>query len=77
MLITSAPSSLRGNVTVPFDPRAPHRLTLNMAGPVIEGYINGTLVGSITDFTYEAGNAAVGSGWHPAAFDDFEVTPPL
>jgi hypothetical protein len=77
LLINSAPSSLRGNVTVPFDPRAPHRLTLNMAGPVIEGYINGTLVGSITDFTYEAGNAAVGSGWHPAAFDDFEVTPPL
>lgn len=68
---------VQGNVSAPFAPSAPHALALNMAGTVIEAYVGGARVASITDATYAYGNAAVGSGWHAASFDNFTVTAPF
>ena len=48
-----------------------------MAADVIEAYLDGKLLGSITDNTYTQGNAAIGGGWHPIKVNDFEVTVPL
>ena len=60
-----------------FNSSAPHRIAMSMAGDVVEAYLDGVLLGSVNDETYAAGNAAVGAGWHPASFDDFEVTAPF
>ena len=60
-----------------FDRTTPHRLTISMAADVIEAYLDGKLLGSITDNTYTQGNAAIGGGWHPIKVNDFEVTVPL
>ena len=78
LLVNSAPA-VSGNLTstnAPFDPGAPHRLSVSMSGDIIEAFVNGTMLAQLTDSTYAKGNAAIGSGWHSAAFTDFEVTVP-
>ncbi len=75
LLVNSAPA-LTGNLSG-FVSTVPHRLSVSVAGPIVDVYLNGTLLGELTDTTYAQGNAAVGSGWHAAAFDDFEVTVPF
>ena len=81
LYVNSAPVAT-GNVTLGapqanFDPSVPHRLVLNMAGPIIDAWLDGAVLTSISDSTYSSGNAAVGSGWHAVSFDNFEVTVPL
>lgn len=80
LLVNSSPS-ISGNLTTSgeeaFDPTVPHRLSVSMAANVIEAYLDGQLLGSITDNTYTQGNAAVGAGWHPVKVNDFEVTIPF
>ena len=49
------------------------RLQLRFAGPHITVNIDGRDVGEVTDGTYVCGMAGVGSGWHRAQFDNFEV----
>jgi hypothetical protein len=76
LAINSVPQ-VSGNASAPFSPSAPHRLTVSMAGPVIDAFLDGTHVASVTDTAYGVGNAAVGSGWHSASVSDFTVTTPL
>ncbi len=49
------------------------RLQLRFVGPQITVRIDGQTVSEGTDATYVCGVAGVGSGWHPAQFDNFEV----
>jgi len=76
LLVNSAPIATGNATSAPFDPRAPHRLALSLAADNVDAYLNGALLASVVDGSFRAGNAAVGSGWHPAQFDDFEVTAP-
>ena len=75
-LLVNSRAALGGNISA-FDSTTPHRLTVSMAGTVVESYLDGVLLGSITDDTYGVGNAAVGAGWHPVSIDDFEVSTPF
>ena len=75
-LLVNSRSVVGGNVSA-FDSTKPHRIAVSMAGNVVESYLDGALLTSITDDTYAAGNAAVGGGWHPLIFDDFEVVAPF
>ena len=75
-LLINSRSAVGGNVTA-FNSSTPHRLSVSMAGNVVESYLDGQLLASITDDTYAVGNAAVGAGWHPVTFDDFEVSAPF
>jgi hypothetical protein len=52
-------------------------MAVSMAGTVVEALLDGAVLASVVDSSYGVGNAALGSGWHPAAFDDFAVTPPV
>ena len=76
-LLANSRAVVSGNVTGAFDPTQPHKIGVSMAGDVIEAYLDGELLASVTDDTYAVGNAAVGAGWHPAQFLDFEVTAPF
>ena len=76
LLVNSGASGLGGRLAG-FDAGAPHRLTLSMAGEEVDCYVDGALLGSVQDKTYGVGNAALGSGWHECAWDDFMVTAPL
>ena len=53
--------------------KAWRRLQLAFKGPRITVSIDGQTVGEVTDETYVCGMAGVGSGWHRAQFDNFEV----
>jgi hypothetical protein len=66
-----------GKAPAPFDSTAPHRVAVSMAGDVIEAYLDGALLASVTNDDFAFGNAALGSGFHECAFDDFEVALPL
>ena len=76
-LASNSAPIVSGNATQqPFVPAQPHRLQLSMAGPVIEASLDGAVVASVVDTAYTVGNAALGSGWHVAAFSNFTVTAP-
>jgi hypothetical protein len=47
------------------------RLSLSFNGSNVTAAVNGTEVASVSSDIYRGGAAAVGSGWHTAAFDDF------
>ena len=51
------------------------RLSISFVSSTVSASINGTQVVSFTDEnrTFTEGLAAIGSGWHLAAFDDFEA----
>jgi galactosylceramidase len=53
--------------------KAWRRLRLNFVGSRITVSLDGQVVGAVTDETYASGMAGVGSGWHPAQFDNFEI----
>ena len=63
-----------GTVPLPFDPTSPHRLALSFAGTIVTATIDAQVVASVNDATFSRGNAALGSGWHVAGFDNFAVT---
>ena len=50
-----------------------HTLEIQAKGAVITGVVDGVVVGAVSDSTFSHGMAAVGSGWHQAGFDDFEL----
>jgi hypothetical protein len=58
----------------PFDPSAWQELTLACLGNKITATVNGRVVADMTDVTLDSGSAALGSGFHYAAFDDFSIT---
>jgi hypothetical protein len=58
----------------PFNPETPHRLLLAMAGPIVTAAVDGVELASVSDTTFASGNAALGSGWHAAAFRNFSIT---
>ncbi len=60
----------------PFNSTQPHRMSLSMNGSQIYGAVAGTRLFTVRDTKYTAGMAAVGSGYHWAAFDDFAVGAP-
>jgi hypothetical protein len=65
-----------GNVTAGFDSTVPHTLSLSMAGPVVEGYVDGALLAQEVDTGFVVGNAGVGAGWHASSFDNLNITVP-
>jgi hypothetical protein len=58
-----------------YNSTAPHTLELTVDGTSISASVDGTQLFSVSDSTYTAGLAGVGSGYHFAAFDNFAVTP--
>ena len=50
-----------------------HRLRLAMMGSVLGCYVDGVHVTNVTDYTYTAGMAGLGCGWHGAEFDNFTL----
>ena len=66
-----------GAAPAPFDSTAPHRIAVSMAGDLVEAFLDGARVASVNNDDFAFGNAALGSGFHQCAFDDFEVTLPL
>jgi hypothetical protein len=76
LVADSAPVA-NGTLPAGFDPTTPHRLAVSMAGPVVAAYVDGARVAEVLDTSFTVGNAAVGSGWHDASFDNFAVTTPF
>jgi hypothetical protein len=57
-----------------FNSTTPHTLTLTMKGKTISGAVDASPLFSIpSDATYSSGYAAVGSGFHAATFDNFNL----
>jgi hypothetical protein len=50
------------------------RLSLSFKGSKVTAALNGEQIATVSSTTFTAGMAAVGSGWHTAAFDDVSVT---
>ena len=50
------------------------KLSLTFKGQQISVGINGKQVASLTDTAFKSGMAAIGSGWHHAAFDNFTAS---
>jgi hypothetical protein len=46
-----------------------------MAGRTISTSVGGKQVAQVTDSTFSKGMAGLGSGWHPAWFRSFAVSP--
>jgi galactosylceramidase len=64
-----------GTLAQPFDSSAWHQLSFTVAGNSIIGEIDGMTVAVATDDdnTYTTGFVALGSGYHYATFDNFEM----
>jgi hypothetical protein len=75
-LVSDSAPLATGMLPGPFNASSTHRLSLSMAGDVITAAVGGVQLTSVVDKSYAVGNAAVGSGWHVAAFDNFAVTAP-
>jgi hypothetical protein len=60
-----------------FNSQTPHKLTLSMAGDIIEAYIDSIQLSQVSNNDFSVGNVMIGSGWHEASFDDFEINLPL
>ena len=65
-----------GTLAAGFSPSSPHTLALSMAGPIITASVDGTQLAQLSDGAFTYGNAALGAGWHRAAWDGFNVTAP-
>ena len=50
-----------------------HNLSLSVDADRITAAINGTQVAAVTDTAFDSGPAAVGTGFHMAAFDNLEI----
>ncbi len=50
-----------------------HRLSLRCLGEQIEGSLDGRVLAGVRDGTYARGLSGIGSGFHPARFDDLVV----
>jgi hypothetical protein len=50
-------------------------LEVSMAGRTISASVGGKQVAQVTDSTFSKGMAGLGSGWHPAWFRSFAVSP--
>ena len=62
-----------GSVSFPLN--SWHNLALNMQGSNIQAYYDNTLLASVTDSTYSAGQATIQmGGWQLGQFDNFAVT---
>jgi hypothetical protein len=75
-LRAGAATPLLANGTLPgspFDPAAPHVLSLTTLGDAVTAAVNGTVIARATSSAYAGGMVAFGSGYHPAQFDDFSV----
>ena len=51
-----------------------HRLELAMRGDHLTATLDGRVLATLADTHHAFGNVALGCGYHPAAFDDLEVT---
>ena len=56
-----------------FNSTQPHTLTLGVVGQAITAKVDGAVIWSGNDGSYSAGQVAIGSGYHFAAFDNFSV----
>jgi hypothetical protein len=52
-----------------------HKLALRFTGKNIAVILDGAPAGAAEDTTFAAGMAGIGSGWHPAQFDNLEIRP--
>jgi hypothetical protein len=64
-----------GTLPTPFNSSTPHRLQLAAKGAALTAAVDGAAVWSGSDATYGKGQVALGSGYHQAAFNSFEVNP--
>ena len=64
-----------GNVTIPYNSSAWHLMSLTTKGTQITARLDGAQLATVSDSAYSAGQVAIGSGYHRAAFDNFSVTP--
>ena len=62
---------------VPGPARAWRALKLRFAGRLIQAFIDDQRVTVVADPTYVAGMVGVGSGWHPAQFDNLQIVTAL
>lgn len=56
-----------------FSSAAPHTLHISFADASIAASIDNTSVALLSDSTYATGNVGLGSGWHVASFNNFEI----
>lgn len=76
VLLAGSPTPLaNGTLPAPFSPAQPHALALSTNGTAVTATVNGTTLASVSSTAFAAGMVALGSGYHPAAFDDFLVAP--
>jgi hypothetical protein len=61
-----------GTLTL-FDPTTWHRFALAFQGTTITAFVDGSMLGQVTDSTFTMGRAGFGCGWHNAEFDDLAV----
>ncbi len=52
-----------------------HSIALRFAGPDITAIVDGTVVGTIRDWTYGTGMVGLGTGWNTARFDNVSIEP--
>lgn len=71
--LKTAPARLASG-TLQLMPHSWHRLSLTFEGSAIVAEVDGHRVGQATESTHGKGMAGIGSGWHHALFDNFEVS---
>ena len=73
-LLAGGPTPLaNGTLPAPFSSAQPHALALATNGTAVTASVNGATLASVSSTAFAAGMVALGSGYHPAAFDDFAV----
>lgn len=74
LLAGAAPAALaNGTLPAPFSANASHALSLSTVGPVVSASVDGATLANVSSSAYVAGMVALGSGYHPAAFDNFAL----
>jgi hypothetical protein len=73
--LTAGTTTLRqGTTPTAINSGSWYTMTLVTKNSTITAYLNGVPLASVIDTTYAFGNAAIGSGWHSAWYDDFSIT---
>ena len=72
--VTAANATLGNGTLSGFDPAARQALSLSVQGATVAAAVGGAALGSWASSAFAAGMVALGSGVHPAAFDDLLVT---
>ena len=72
-LVAAAVTLASGTLPPPFNASAPHDISVDVRGDVVTAAVDGVQLASATDKQFATGNAAIGAGWHQAAFDSVRI----